>query len=86
MILQKIYLHPKESQAKKLTLSASTSDIISLIVSSSPIPYSFMADCSSSLVINLQMKSQKDLNIFHLNAEEPVHICLINENSLTYLH
>lgn len=36
-----------------LTLSVSTSDMISLIVASSPMPYSFMAVSSSSLVMNL---------------------------------
>lgn len=39
-----------------LTLSVSTSSRISLIVSSSPIPYSFMAYLNSSLVINLVQK------------------------------
>lgn len=42
-----------------LTLSVSTSDIMSLIVEPSPIPYSFMAVSSSSFVINLQLNQTK---------------------------
>lgn len=54
----------KKKQERKcferwFTLSVSTSEIISLIVASSPIPYSFMADSNSSTVINLCRHSEK---------------------------
>ena len=44
------------------TWSASTSDMISLIVSASPTPCCFMADSSSSLVMNLAKKSLDESN------------------------
>ena len=56
----------RNSIKNRLTLSVSTSDMISLIVASSPIPYSFMAVSSSSLVINLpwnQTKTRVDVSI-----------------------
>lgn len=52
-----------------LTLSESTSDRTSLIVASSPIPYSFNADSSSSIVMYLGT---------HFDPKKRLIILLIN--------